>query len=104
MVCNILLESSRKGYNFALDLISIRGLYAKLWGPKVTEVPTLEISGLPFVGLGTKCHLDVGLVERYKVYCKGEGGDFLQVRAVVSFVSSRLPVVCFSTKTAPIMH
>jgi len=98
------VESSRKGYNFALDLISIRGLHAKLWGLKVTEVPTSEISGLPFVGLRTKFHLDVGLVERYRVYCKGEGGDFLQVQAVVNFVSSRLPVVCFSTKTTLIMH
>ncbi len=56
------------------------------------------------MGLRTKFHLDVGLVERYRVYCKGEGGDFLQVQAVVNFVSSRLPVVCFSTKTTLIMH
>jgi hypothetical protein len=34
-----------KGYNFALDLISIGGLHIKLWGPKVTRVPTLGISG-----------------------------------------------------------
>jgi len=27
------------GYNFASDLISIGGLHAKLWGPKVTGVP-----------------------------------------------------------------
>jgi hypothetical protein len=30
-------------------------------------------------GLGspeTKCHLDVSLVERHRVYYKGEGGDF----------------------------
>jgi len=36
-----------KLYNFALDLISIRGLHPKLWAPKVVGVPTLEISGLP---------------------------------------------------------
>jgi len=28
---------------------------------------------------GTKCHLDVGLVERHIVYYKGEGGGFPQV-------------------------
>jgi len=56
-----------EGYNFALDLISIGGLHAKLWGPKVVEVSTLGISGLPFGGPGTKCHLDVGLMERHKV-------------------------------------
>jgi hypothetical protein len=37
-----------KGYNVASDLISIGGLYTKLWGPKVVEVPILGISGLPF--------------------------------------------------------
>jgi len=31
----------------------------------------LGISGLPFGSPGTKCHLDVGLVERHKVYYKG---------------------------------
>jgi len=33
-------------------------------GPRVVEVPILGISGLPFESLGTKCHLDVGLVEK----------------------------------------
>jgi len=64
----------------------------------------LGISGLPFGSLGTKDHLDVGLVERYKVYYKGEGGGFPQVRAVVSLVSSRLPVAHPSTKSVPTMH
>jgi hypothetical protein len=45
------------------------------------------ISGLPLGGPGTKCHLDVGLVERHKVYYKGEGGGCPQVWAVVSLVS-----------------
>jgi len=35
-------------------------------------VPTLAISGLPFGSLGTKCHLDVGLVERYIITIKGK--------------------------------
>jgi len=41
----------------------------------------LGILGLPFGSPGTKCHLDldVNLVERHKVYYKGEGGDFPQV-------------------------
>jgi len=82
-----------KDYNFASDFISIGDLHTKLWGPKVTEVPTLAISGLPFGSPKTKSHLDVGLVERHKVYYKGEGGGFPQVRAVVSLVSSSLPVV-----------
>jgi len=32
------------------------------------------ILGFPLGSPGTKCHLDVGLMERHKVYYKGEGG------------------------------
>jgi len=35
-------------------------------------VSTLGISGFSSGSLGTKCHLDVGLVERHKVYYKGK--------------------------------
>ncbi len=35
---------------------------------------------------GEKSHLDVGPVERCKVYYKGEGGGFPQVQAVVSLM------------------
>ncbi len=52
----------------------------------------------------TKSHLDVGLMERHKVYYKGEGGGFPQVRAVVSLVSPSLPVARPSTKNNLIMH
>jgi hypothetical protein len=34
-------------YDFALDFISIGGLHAKLWTPKVAGVPVVKISGLP---------------------------------------------------------
>jgi len=67
-------------------------------------VPTLGISGLPFGSPGTKCHLDVGLVERHKVYYKGQGGGFPQVRAMVNLVNPSLFVVRPSTKNAPAMH
>jgi hypothetical protein len=46
-----------ESYNFASDLILIRGLHTKLWGPKITGVPILRISL-------TKCHLDVNLVKK----------------------------------------
>jgi hypothetical protein len=54
-------------------------------------VPTLAILGLPFGSLRTKSHLDVGPVERHKVYYKGEGGGFPQVRAVASLMSLNCP-------------
>jgi len=34
-------------YNFASDLISIGGLHAKLWAPKVAGVSTMGILDLP---------------------------------------------------------
>jgi hypothetical protein len=95
-----------QGLNFSLYLISIVGLHAKLWGPKDEGVPTLAISRLPF-GSGsprTKCLLDVGFVERHKVYYKGEGGGFPQVQAVVNLMNPSLPVVHFSTKSVQTMH
>ncbi len=85
-------KALNKGYNFALDLIPIEGLHTKLWGPKVVRIPTLGILRFPFGNPETKCHLDVGLVERHRVYYKGEGGGFPQVRAMVNLVSPSLPV------------
>jgi hypothetical protein len=67
-------------------------------------VPILEILGLPFGSPGVKCHLDVGLVERHKIYYEKEGGGFLQVQAVVSLVSPNLPVARPNTKSAPTME
>jgi len=67
------------------------GLHTKLWGFKVAGDSTLAISGLSLGSPRTKSHLDVGLVERHKVYYKGEGGGFLQVQGMVSLVSSNCP-------------
>jgi hypothetical protein len=93
-----------EGYNFSLNLISIGCVHTKLWGPKVMGDPTLEILGLPFGNPGTKCHLDVGFMERHKIYYKGEGGGFPQVRAMISLVSSSLLMACPDTKSALTMH
>jgi len=75
-----------ESYNFASDHISIGGLFAKLWGSKVAEDPTWPISGLPHGSPRTKNHLDVAFVMSHRIYYKGEGGGFPQVRAVVSLV------------------
>ncbi len=64
----------------------------------------MGISGISFGSPRTKCHLDVGFMERHKVYYKGEGGGFPQVRAVVSLVSPSLLVAQPNTKSALIMH
>ncbi len=93
-----------EGYNFASEFNLIRGLHTKLWGSKITRVPTLGISRLSFGSPETKCHLDVGLVERHKVYYKGEGGGFPQFWAMVSLMSSSLSVARPNTKSASTMH
>jgi hypothetical protein len=72
-----------ESYNFASDRTSIRGLLAKLWGFKVP---------------GVKSHLDVGSVESHRVYYKGEGGGFPQVRAVVSLVCPCCPWLVLAPK------
>ncbi len=87
-----------KGYNFALNFISIGGLHTKLWAPKVARIPNVGISGFPFENPRTMSHLGVGPVAKHKIYYKGEGGGFPQVQAVVSLVSSWLPVVRSCTK------
>ncbi len=50
--------------------------------------------------IGTKNHSGVGAAGRHKEYYMGEGGSFPRVRAVVSLVSPKLPMVCPSTKGA----
>jgi hypothetical protein len=84
-----------KGYNFALDLISIKGLLAKLWGPKITGVPTLAILRLPLGSPKTKCHLDVGLTE-YTI--RGKVVASPQVWVVVSLVNSSCPWLVLAPK------
>jgi hypothetical protein len=49
-------------------------------GPKVVRIPKLAILGFPLGSLRTKCHLNVGLVERHRVYYKREGGGFPKFR------------------------
>jgi hypothetical protein len=80
-----------EGYNFVLNLISIEGLHIKLWGPKVTGIPTLGISRQNAI-------LDVGLMERHKVYYKGEGGGFPQVQAMVSLMNPNCPWLILAPK------
>jgi hypothetical protein len=74
------LKALDEGYNFFSDLVTIRGLHKKLCALKIAGVPGVAILGLPLGSLGTKSHLDVALVERRKIYYKGEGGGFPKSR------------------------
>jgi hypothetical protein len=81
-------KSLNKGYNFAQDLIAIKGLHKMLCALKVVGVLAMGILRLSLGSPRTKNHLDVARMESYKVYYKGEGGGFPQVRVVVSLVCS----------------
>jgi len=98
------LKAFDEAYNFSSNLIPIRGLHVKLWAFKVAGVPVVRISGLPLVSPKTKWHLGVGLMASHRVYYKGEDVGFPQVWAMVSLVSSSLPMIRPSTKSVPIMH
>ncbi len=91
-----------KGYNFILNLILVEGLHTKLWGPKVVGIPTLGLT--PIWESWDKMSFGCEPRGKHKVYYKGEGGGFPQVRAVVSLVSPSLPVACLNTKSASTMH
>jgi len=104
MMCNIPLKSSRRQLQLCFkshfNLRSAR----EVMGSKVARVPTWVISGLPLGSPGTKGHLDVGLVERCRVYYKGEGGGFPPSSGHGESCVYVLLVVSPSTKSAPTTH
>jgi len=89
--CDILLESSHPGLQLWLRPHFDRRSACKVMAPQSCGSPN-------FGNYRTKNHLDVGLVERCKVYYKGEGGVFPQVRAMVSFVSPNCPWLVLTSK------
>jgi hypothetical protein len=79
VACHIPLETSQWGLQLCFRLHLNRRFVDKVMGPQSCR------------SLGTKCHLDVGLVERHRVYYNGEGGAFPQVWAVVNLVNPSSP-------------
>jgi hypothetical protein len=55
-------------------------------------------SWVPLGSPGTKSHLDVAPMESYRIYYKGEGGGFSQVRAMASLVCSNCPWLVLALK------
>jgi hypothetical protein len=87
-----------ESYEFASNLIPIRGLSKELWLCKVAGVQTGTVLGLLLGSLGIKSHLDAGAVERCKEYYMGDGDGLPRVRAMVSLMNLGLPVACPNTK------
>jgi hypothetical protein len=98
MACDTLLKNSRQGIQLCFIPHLDPNFACKVMGSKVTGVPTWAISGLPSGSLGTKSHLDVGPMERCRVYYKGEGGGVPQVWAVVSLVCPCCPWLVLAPK------
>jgi len=104
VTCEIFLERSWRGLQLFFKPHLNPRFTRKVMGLQSHEVLVVRISRLPLGSPGTKCHFDVGLVERRRIYYKGEGGGFPQVQAVVSLVSLSLPMARPSTKSVPTMH
>jgi len=94
VVWNTSLERSWRRLQLCFgDLILIRGLHTKLWGPKVTGAPTLA-----------KSHLDVGHVGNHRVYYKGGRWWLPSSSGHGESCESELHVDRFNTKRGLIMH
>jgi len=104
VACHISLESFQQGLKLCFRLHLNRRSTSKVMGLQSCRIPNFGNFRTPIWESETKSHLDVSLVERHRVYYKGEGGGFPQVQAVVSLVSSSLPMVHPSTKSASTMH
>ncbi len=57
-----------EGYNFALDLISIGGLFAKLWCPKVAEVLIPYSFDVFYLGITFESLKELGVRHEYHKY------------------------------------
>jgi hypothetical protein len=94
--CNTALESSRRGLQLCFRPRRDQTLQS---GDICVQSPgTLTILGLSRGSPGKNSHLDATSVESCRVYYKGEGGGFPQVRAVVSLVCPCCPWLFLAPK------
>jgi hypothetical protein len=91
-----------EGYNFVLDLISIRGLHTKLWKPKSRESQLWEFSD-SHLGVSGQNVIWMWASWRDTEYTI-RGKVMTCLRALMSLVSSSLLMTHLSTKSAPAMQ
>jgi len=84
-------KALNKGHNFASDNISIWGMHAKLWAPKVADVPGQNAIWMWASWRGTEYTIG----GRWWLPPSSSHGESCE---------SELHVACFSTKSAPTMH
>jgi len=87
---------------FALDFTSIGGLYKKLWASKVARV--FENFGAFNWESRDKMTFECKPVAKHRKYYKGEGGGFLQVWAMVTFVNLCMSMARSCTKKSLTTH
>jgi len=98
MTYNIPLESSRRELQLCFRLHLNQRSLCKVMAPQSRKSPNLGNFETPTWESWTKSHLDVGLVERCRVYYKGEGGGFPQVWAMLNLVCSCCPWLVLAPK------
>jgi hypothetical protein len=80
-----------ESYNFSLDCVAIGLCNQKISASKVPGLQPGTLSGLQLGSPGKNSHLDATSAASCRVYYKGEGGGFPQVRAVVSLMCPCCP-------------
>jgi hypothetical protein len=104
VACNIPLERSKRGLQlFFKPYLNQRSAH-KIMGPQNLRSSNFGNFGTPTWESKDKMQLGVGPMAKHKVYYKGEGGGFSQVRAVVNLVNPKLLAVHPNIKNVPIMH
>jgi hypothetical protein len=91
VTCDILLEISWRGLQLCFRPHCNRRSARKVMRP-------LNCGSLNCGNPRTKSHLDVALVERCRIYYKGEGGGFPQVWAVVNLMNLSCPWLFLTPK------
>jgi hypothetical protein len=80
-----------ESYNLSLDHVAIGFCNREIWASKVPRLEPRTVSRLQLESPEKNNHLNVASAASCKVYYKGEGGGFPQVRAVVSLVCPCCP-------------
>jgi hypothetical protein len=89
--CNMALKSSRRELQLCFRPRLHRSLQSEDMSSQSPGTTTQDNFGLQLGSPRKKSHLDVASAESCRIYYKGEGGGFPQVRVVVSFVCPCCP-------------
>jgi hypothetical protein len=104
VACDISLESYQWGLQFCFRFHCNWRSEHKFIRPQNCESPNYGNFGTPIWKSQDKMPFGCGPHGDCRVYYKGEGGGFPQVRVVMNILNSSLLVVRPSTKSAQTMH